>query len=562
MCFRTRGRFTAEAQRSPRERRANKWLAVLLLAFSVAAPGQRFLPDDPVERDRDDRNIPAPRRHKLSDYYDFIQNSFGSPGDRKPRTAVNINTLGEAPDSTWFTNRHGRRRMSIEELVKGPDRGAGPAEGALVIRRGKNEGITPGFSLVEDSRGDRYALKFDPTGNLEMTTSADVIGAKFFHAMGFNVPENYIFYFRPEELELAEDATISDDLGRRRKMDRVDLQQVLSRVARVGDGRYRVVASKILPGEDLGPFRYYGTRPDDPNDIFPHEHRRELRGLWVLSAWLNHDDSRAINSLDMLVKEEGRQFVRHHLIDFGSILGSGSDVEQKPRAGNEYLWEPGPAFTRMLTLGLWDRGWIATRYRRYPSLGRIEADHFAPEKWKPEYPNPAFVNCLPEDAYWGAKIVMAFTDEDIRAIVKTGRITDPWAEEYLVQVILKRRDRVVQHWLAQISALDRFEIQGDRLKFVDLAVERGVLARPAAYTATWYRYDNERDRKTVLDSPILDARSPLPIPAPALGGSQGSYYSVQIRRAREKDGKIPKAAHVYFRKAGARLQIVGIEREE
>ena len=73
------------------------------------------------------------------------------------------------------------------------------------------------------------------------------------------------------------------------------------------DGTYRVVASKGISGKDVGPFRYYGTRPDDPNDIHPHEHRRELRAMRVFGAWLNHDDSRAINTRDFLQDAGGRQ---------------------------------------------------------------------------------------------------------------------------------------------------------------------------------------------------------------------------------------------------------------
>src|SRR4029077_4327891 len=126
-----------------------------------------------------------------------------------------------------------------------------------------------------------------------------------------------------------------------------------------------------------------------PNDIFAHENRRELRGLRVFSAWLNHDDSRAINSLDMLVRDGDRSYVKHHLIDFGSTLGSGSTGAQKARAGWEYLWEPAPAFERIFTFGLWDRKWDRVPYPDFASIGRIEADQFEPEAWKPEYPNPA-----------------------------------------------------------------------------------------------------------------------------------------------------------------------------
>jgi hypothetical protein len=543
--------------------RVTLFLAVLVfLTGSLAA--QKFLPDDPVQVDHDDRNIPAPRRHKLNDYYDFVENSFLGPGDRLPRTAMNINTLGELPDSAWYTNRHARRRLTIEELARGPDRGTGPDNGPWTILRGKTEGITPGFSFIRDSRGDLYAIKFDPPGYLEMATSADVIGTKFFYAMGYHVPENYIVYFRPEQLELGENATITDEKGRERRMDHRDIQEVLNRVARTADGRYRAVASKILAGQDLGPFRYYGTRPDDPNDVFPHEHRRELRGLWVMSAWLNHDDSRAINTLDMLVKENGRQFVRHHLIDFGSILGSGSVIEQKPRAGNEYMWEARATFLRMAMLGFWDRPWIFVNYPSYPSIGRIEAEYFRPEIWKPEYPNAAFRNCLPEDAYWAAKIVMSFTDEEIRAIVKTGQITDETAEQYLIQCIIKRRDKVGRYWLNRVVSSDNFRVDeaAAQLHFEDVAVRYGFAPAPVAYQAQWQRFENQQDRKSLLGPAVDYVSPPIRIPSDVLKAPEGSYFSLQIRRLVKENPKIPKALHAYFRRAGGRLELVGIEREE
>lgn len=536
------------------------FLIVWLAAATAAA--QKFLPDDPIRADNDTRNIPEPAVHRLSDYYDFIQNSFGHPGDRRPRTAQNINTLGEAPESSWFQNRHGRRRMTIEELVRGPDRSAGPAEGTWKIIRGKNEGVTPGFSMVEDARGDRYAIKFDPRGHLEMATSAEVIGTKFFYAMGYNVPENYAAYFRPEHLELADGATISDTLGRRRKMDQRDIQEVLSKVARAPDGRYRCVASKIIPGKFMGEFRFYGTRRDDPNDIFPHEHRRELRGYRVLSSWLNHDDSRAINTGDFLQEQDGRQFIRHYLIDFASTLGSGSVQEQKPRAGNEYIWDPGIAFTRMLNFGIWDRPWVYTRYPVYPSIGKFEASHFDAAAWKPEYPNPAFLNCLPEDGYWAARIVMRFTDDEIRAVVKTGQITDKLAEDYLVQCLIQRRDKIGRYWLTRINSTDEFRIESGGLHFEDLAARYGFDKAPPSYGVSWYRYDNQNDRKTLLDRPREYPRPPIPILEEVRRGPAGAYYSLQIRRQIGDNSRLPKGVHLYFRRSGDGLQLVGIEREE
>ena len=87
---------------------------------------------------------------------------------------------------------------------------------------------------------------------------------------------------------------------------------------------YRVAAGLLLPGRILGGFRYEGTRPDDPNDIVDHQHRRELRALRVFGAWTNLTDMKAGNTLDTLVPENGRQVVRHYLQDVGSTFGVGA----------------------------------------------------------------------------------------------------------------------------------------------------------------------------------------------------------------------------------------------
>ena len=85
------------------------------------------------------------------------------------------------------------------------------------------------------------------------------------------------------------------------------------------------------------------------------------------------------------------------------------------------------AWKTAFTLGLWDRSWRQVKYPypNYPEVGRIEAKFFEPAKWKPEYPNPAFDRMLADDAFWAAKIVARFSDEAIRAIVKTGDYLSP-----------------------------------------------------------------------------------------------------------------------------------------
>ena len=348
-------------------------MAGVALGDTAGAQAPAYFPDDPIAVDPESEDASGVKGWDISDPYDFIENTFTKPGDRTPRRALNVNTADEVPDSSWFTNRTAARPLSRDEVRRGPDLSNGPAPGQWTVVSGKSDGITPGFT-IRDSAGITWFIKFDPRSNPEMATGAEMVSTKLFWALGFHVPENHLATLRHDNLEIDPKATIRDIRGQRRALTSGDVNRLLMQGARNDDGAYRVIASKALEGRPLGPFRYYGTRPDDPNDLYPHQHRRELRGMRVFSAWLNHDDSRSVNSLDTLVERGGRRVVWHHLIDFGSTLGSASLYAQKPRAGNEYIWEARPSIVTALTLGLWVRPWIRVKYPDFKSLGNIEAD--------------------------------------------------------------------------------------------------------------------------------------------------------------------------------------------
>ncbi len=409
-------------------------LLTLLFALTLAE-GPKFYPDDPIQTDRDDLPIEKPGEVELSPTYDLLQNTFAplDPGVEIPR-AMNVNTLGEVPDSSWFQNRIGVREMPLEEIARGPS-AVGRPKLPLTVIAGKATGITPGFT-VRDASGKIYFVKFDPHLHPNLSTAADVIGKNFFHAIGYNVPESYIVYLRSGDLVIDPAALVKVKGAKRVPMQREFLETMLENSAHHPDGSTRGVASLAVEGEVLGPFQFQGTRSDDPNDIIPHEHRRELRGYRVFCAWLNHDDSRAINTLDAYVLSPGGAgHVRHYLIDFSSTLGSGSDslrriAPQDPRGGNEYIVDFEPIWKAFYSFGIKDRSWrdIPYAYPQYAEAGRIESKYFEPARWKPEYPNAAFARLLADDAFWAAKIVARFTDEAIRAIVATGDFLSKDAE--------------------------------------------------------------------------------------------------------------------------------------
>ena len=123
-------------------------------------------------------------------------------------------------------------------------------------------------------------------------------------------------------------------------------------------------------GKVLGGFRYAGTRPDDPNDIVPHEHRRELRALRVFGAWTNLTDLKAGNTLDTLVTENGRSIVKHVLQDVGSTFGM---AKRPARVGYRLgvLLRTEPTRKRLLSFGFALSPWQTVPYVEYPSIGTL-----------------------------------------------------------------------------------------------------------------------------------------------------------------------------------------------
>jgi hypothetical protein len=82
--------------------------------------------------------------------------------------------------------------------------------------------------------------------------------------------------------------------------------------------------------------------------------------------------------------------------------GQRQHAPQVPRAGNEYILEWAPAFKTLATLGLYVRPWILVDYWRARSRSAGSKGIFSTRSnGGPEYPNPAFDNMTPEDAFLG-----------------------------------------------------------------------------------------------------------------------------------------------------------------
>jgi hypothetical protein len=456
-------------------------------------PDRRSVPEPPAkEPDPDYDFVDKTVLVQMESFFDFPRTFRWMTGN--PKQANNIDAFDEVGNSSWFTNRV--RTITLEEALRGPDTVDGPEmTHPWEVAGVKTQGVTPGFR-IKDSRGDLYLLKFDPPAFPELATAAEIISTKLVHAAGFNTPENYLVFFTEEQLVIKDEITLVDEFGNERILTPEDVMSVLERVTRTSDGKFRAVASKSLSGGLVGPFSYVSRRKTDLNDVFRHEHRRELRGLQPLAAFINHNDIRRINSLDIYMLEG---YVKHYLIDFGSTLGSVNFRSE----GFEYIIDFGTITKAALSGGAYKRPW--RRYNQesnFTSIGYFGVDGFNPEKWRPSYPNMAFQRISNRDGFWGAKLVMSITDEMIHGIVAQAKYSDPRAVDYMIATLIKRRDIIGRYWYGKVSPLDRYSIipsdAGQQITFVDLAVEIGFEQRQeTSYRTHQLVYNNfgGRDKK-------------------------------------------------------------------
>ena len=145
---------------------------VLVLFFPVLLSAKKFYDDDPLEKEPTPIHVEDANFRKLNLYYDFLLHTFAQPGEKQPKKkrgkkaefipAQAVNTLGEVPDSAWFTNRIGSRPMTVEEVVKGLGTANPPSrKGQWRIIAAKTEGVTPGFRIL-DSTGSEICPEIRP----------------------------------------------------------------------------------------------------------------------------------------------------------------------------------------------------------------------------------------------------------------------------------------------------------------------------------------------------------------------------------------------------------------
>jgi hypothetical protein len=543
---------------------------ILFAALAAACAAPRPFPlRPPLERDTDldAMSVPCrvekgarvcrPAAYESSFAWDGADNILFRPLVRffavdPGGEAVNVNSYDEVPDSSWFTNRIGRREMGLDELRAGPCDGPidvdAPA-GSWLVDQGKMNGANPGFR-VKLPDGRRFMLKADIAAEPERATGATAIATRLYHAAGWWSACDTVVYVPASIFRLAPGLIVTDNLGRTHPLDAAHLEELLKDSSRRGD-RIRFAASRWLPGRTLGPFTYAGVAADEPGDVIPHEDRRDLRGARLMAAWLNHFDSREQNSMRVWLADNPRDAdsspgrVIHYYLDLGDCFGSDwGDPAMTTRLGFAYYLDLGYLVSDLGTFGLIERPWERARRSADGSIfGYFHARDFDPEGWRGGYPNPAFDRMTERDGAWFARILARFSDAHVAAAVAVGDYTDPRHGAFLTAQLVARRDAILRRYFARLSPIADLRVAGDELCGVDLA------RRTRVFPELLFRY-------RASNGQAVRAGAGGEVCVPLVHGARYQIVDVANGQARG-----PLRAHVYDLGA-AGFALAGIERPE
>jgi hypothetical protein len=155
--------------------------------------------------------------------------------------------------------------------------------------------------------------------------------------------------------------------------------------------------------------------------------------------------------------------------------------------------------------------------------------------------------------------VSRFSDEAIRAVVAKARFSEPGAAEHIANTLIKRRDKVVGHWLTGVNPLvdPRLSAEG-ALSFENAAAAAGVAPAASGYVITWSRFDNATGAAAGPSVETKSTSTTAMAPAAVLRDSE--YVTAAVSTIHPDYPAWASAVTFTFRRAGQAWQAVGLDR--
>lgn len=293
---------------------------------------------------------------------------------------------------TSFYEERAPAELSPDSLRAGPP--SDPPRPPFRVTAAKGGLGSAGF-IGRDAAGRKFLFKLDDPNYPELGSGAAAIAARLYWALGYRVPAVHI-------------VTI-EGTGEPRH-----------------DGR-RAAVSEFLEKKGLWEFDWF-------------RYRREVRALRMAAAWMNDVDRGGQNNL--LV--DGGDRTLCYLVDFDSCLGAWQGRPKEPWRGHRHWGDLGWRTVTILTLGRLQAAPDPNQPVVSPAVGRFTAEHFDPIAWKPEAPNTAFDHMTVEDLRWIAERLRRLDRPQLEAIVAAAEFSSARDAEYIVQVLLARRARILE----------------------------------------------------------------------------------------------------------------------
>jgi hypothetical protein len=253
-------------------------------------------------------------------------------------------------------------------------------------------------------------------------------------------------------------------------------------------------------------------------------------------------------------------------MDFGSTFGSGSVHIQLGYLGFNYSIPMKAMKGNAAGFGATVPTYRKVKWPEFPkyqAVGRWESEWFNPKEWKNDYPNPAFVRMTARDAFWAAKILMKFTPEELRAIVKRGQYTEEHNTSYFHKVLVERQQKCGKWGIELLNPLDEFRVEGGELRFTNLSEEYEFTTKGSTrYQVFWHLFDNDAERIVASSGPVVVHQ---PISKLAFGelliSDRDTFLLAQIHSLNESHPNWTQGINVYMRPTEIGYEVVGIERE-
>jgi hypothetical protein len=289
----------------------------------------------------------------------------------------------------------------------------------------------------------------------------------------------------------------------------------------------------------------------------------------VLASWLGYADSREANTMGSFIEAPGGGYVRHYMLDVGNIFGS---IWEPPmlgrRIGHSYYFDVPYILEDFVTFGAIQRPWDTLRLGPTGAVfGYYDVEHYTPDRFRPGYPNPAFVRRSERDAAWMARILARMSDAHVEAAVAAGMLA-PVYRKRLVEVLIGRRDKLFSRYLTRLSPLAWPKLEtaagGARLCLEDLGLVSGIVSaeRRLYGVRTWLGESAEAGPSAKVA--LKDRRfACVTLPAvPGASASQPGYLMVDVVAGARNARAIPPARVHLYHLGGASYRIVGLERPD